>query len=136
MKVKLLIIVPMMPLAPTDQGKIEHFISRRAMDIDGLGPETVDQFYQEGLIRDVADLYTLKHRISSTWNVWEKIRREYNKGIEQSKEVPFERVLFALGIRFVGETVAKKVAKSFKSMDALADASLDDLIHVDEIGEK
>lgn len=66
MKVRLLIIVPMMPLAPTDQGKIEHFISRRAMNIDGLGPETVDQFYQEGLIRDVADLYTLKHRISST----------------------------------------------------------------------
>ena len=67
MKVKLLIIVPMMPLVPPQiKGKIEHFISRRAMNIDGLGPETVDQFYQEGLIRDVADLYTLKHRISST----------------------------------------------------------------------
>mgnify|MGYP000677182934 CR=1 FL=1 len=137
MKVKLLIIVPMMPLAPTDQGKIEHFISRRAMDIDGLGPETVDQFYQEGLIRDVADLYTLKTSdIINLERMGEKSAENIIKGIEQSKEVPFERVLFALGIRFVGETVAKKVAKSFKSMDALADASLDDLIHVDEIGEK
>ena len=122
---------------PQIKGKIEHFISRRAMDIDGLGPETVDQFYQEGLIRDVADLYTLKTSdIINLERMGEKSAENIIKGIEQSKEVPFERVLFALGIRFVGETVAKKVAKSFKSMDALADASLDDLIHVDEIGEK
>ena len=122
---------------PQIKGKIEHFISRRAMNIDGLGPETVDQFYQEGLIRDVADLYTLKTSdIINLERMGEKSAENIIKGIEQSKEVPFERVLFALGIRFVGETVAKKVAKSFKSMDALADASLDNLIHVDEIGEK
>lgn len=107
------------------------------MNIDGLGPETVDQFYQEGLIRDVADLYTLKTSdIINLERMGEKSAENIIKGIEQSKEVLFERVLFALGIRFVGETVAKKVAKSFKSMDALADASLDNLIHVDEIGEK
>ena len=107
------------------------------MNIEGLGPETVDQFYQEGLIHDIADLYKLKASdIINLERMGEKSAENIISGIEQSKNVPFERVLFALGIRFVGETVAKKVAKSFKSMDALADASLDNLIHVDESEKK
>ncbi len=122
---------------PQIKGRIEHFISRRAMNIDGLGPETVDLFYQEGLIHDVADLYTLKAEdISRLERLGEKSANNIIEGINRSKQVPYERVLFALGIRFVGETVAKKVAKAFRSIDALASATLDDLIHVDEIGER
>lgn len=122
---------------PQIKGKIEHFISRRAMNIEGLGPETVDQFYQEGMIHDVADLYALKAgEISRLERLGEKSAENIVKGIEASKQVPYERVLFALGIRFVGETVAKKVARAFRSIDALEAATLDDLIHVDEIGEK
>lgn len=122
---------------PQIKGKIEHFISRRAMNIEGLGPETVDQFYQEGLIHDVADLYTLrKEDICRLERMGDKSAENIIQGIRKSTEVPYERVLFALGIRFVGETVAKKVAKAFPSIDALAQATLDDLIHVDEIGEK
>lgn len=122
---------------PQIKGKIEHFISRRAMNIEGLGPETVDLFYQEGLIHDIADLYTLQTAdICRLERMGEKSAENIIQGIERSKEVPYERVLFALGIRFVGETVAKKVAKAFRSIEALASANLDDLIHVDEIGEK
>lgn len=122
---------------PQIKGKIEHFISRRAMNIEGLGPETVDQFYQEGLIHDVADLYTLrKEDICRLERMGDKSAENIIQGIRKSTEVPYERVLFALGIRFVGETVAKKVAKAFTSIDTLAQATLDDLIHVDEIGEK
>lgn len=122
---------------PQIKGKIEHFISRRAMNIEGLGPETVDQFYQEGMIHDVADLYTLRAKdICRLERLGEKSAENIIKGIESSKQVPYERVLFALGIRFVGETVAKKVAKAFRSIDALINATLDDLIQVDEIGEK
>lgn len=122
---------------PQIKGKIEHFISRRAMNIEGLGPETVDLFYQEGLIHDIADLYTLQTAdICRLERMGEKSAENIIQGIERSKEVPYERVLFALGIRFVGETVAKKVAKAFHSIEALASANLDDLIHVDEIGEK
>lgn len=120
---------------PQIKGRIEHFISRRAMNIEGLGPETVDLFYQEGLIHDVADLYDLKAAdISRLERLGEKSAENIISGIVRSKEVPYERVLFALGIRFVGETVAKKVARAFPSIDALAAATLDDLIHVDEIG--
>ena len=120
---------------PQIKGRIEHFISRRAMNIEGLGPETVDLFYQEGLIHDVADLYDLKAAdISRLERLGEKSAENIISGIARSREVPYERVLFALGIRFVGETVAKKVAKAFPSIDALAAATLDDLIHVDEIG--
>lgn len=120
---------------PQIKGRIEHFISRRAMNIEGLGPETVDLFYQEGLIHDVADLYDLKAAdISRLERLGEKSTENIISGIARSREVPYERVLFALGIRFVGETVAKKVAKAFPSIDALAAATLDDLIHVDEIG--
>jgi DNA ligase (NAD+) len=122
---------------PQIKGKIEHFISRRAMNIEGLGPETVDLFYQEGLIHDIADLYTLQTAdICRLERMGEKSAENIIQGIERTKEVPYERVLFALGIRFVGETVAKKVAKAFRSIEALASANLDDLIHVDEIGEK
>lgn len=122
---------------PQIKGKIEHFISRRAMNIEGLGPETIDLFYQEGLIHDIADLYTLQTAdICRLERMGEKSAENIIQGIERSKEVPYERVLFALGIRFVGETVAKKVAKAFRSIEALASANLDDLIHVDEIGEK
>lgn len=122
---------------PQIKGRIEHFISRKAMNIDGLGPETVDQFYQEGLIHDVADLYSLRaDEIIKLERMGEKSAENIIRSIERSREVPFERVLFALGIRFVGETVAKKVAKVFRSIDMLAQATLDDLIHVDEIGEK
>lgn len=122
---------------PQIKGKIEHFISRRAMNIEGLGPETVDQFYQEDLIHNVADLYSLSaDDICRLDRMGEKSADNIIQGIARSKEVPYERVLFALGIRFVGETVAKKVAKAFRSIDALAAANLDALIHVDEIGLK
>lgn len=122
---------------PQIKGKIEHFISRKAMNIDGLGPETVDQFYQEGLIKDVADLYELEAaQISTLERMGEKSAENIIHGIENSKNVPFERVLFALGIRFVGETVAKILARAFTNMEALEQATLDELIHVDEIGEK
>ena len=122
---------------PQIKGKIEHFISRRAMNIEGLGPETVDQFYQEGLIHDVADLYNLRAEdICRLERMGEKSAENIIQGIENSKQVPYERVLFALGIRFVGETVAKKLAKAFRSMDALMSATFDELIYVDEIGEK
>ena len=123
--------------APQIKGKIEHFISRRAMNIEGLGPETIDQFFQEGLVNTVADLYDLKESdIIALDRLGEKSAKNIIAGIEKSKQVPYERVLFALGIRFVGETVAKKVARAFKNIDDLAAASLDQLIHVDEIGEK
>lgn len=122
---------------PQIKGKIEHFISRKAMNIEGLGPETVDLFYQEGMIHNVADLYHLQATdICQLERMGEKSAENIIQGILRSKEVPFERVLFALGIRFVGETVAKKIAKAFRSIDALMSANLDDLIHVDEIGEK
>lgn len=122
---------------PQIKGKIEHFIARKAMNIDGLGPETVDQFYQEGLIHDSADLYALKAAdIVALDRMGEKSAENIVKSIEQSKSVPWPRVLFALGIRFVGETTAKLLAKAFPSIDDLASATLDDLIKVDEIGEK
>lgn len=122
---------------PQIKGKIEHFISRKAMNIDGLGPETVDMFYRLGLIKDTADLYRLTtDDIKNLDRMGEKSAENIIKGIEASKEVPFERVLFALGIRFVGETVAKKIAKSFNNIEELQDASLETLVNIDEIGEK
>lgn len=122
---------------PQIKGKIEHFISRRAMNIEGLGPETVDQFYQHGLIHNAADLYELtEDQLIGLERMGKKSAQNIIQGIEQSKQVPFERVLFALGIRFVGETVAKKLAKAMHSIDKLAAATLDELIQVDEIGGK
>ena len=122
---------------PQIKGKIEHFISRRAMNIDGLGPETVDLFYQQGLIRDVSDLYKLRvEDIRGLDRMGLKTAENIIKSIDASRGVPFERVLFALGIRFVGETVAKKLARSFTDIDALRRADMKSLIEVDEIGEK
>ena len=122
---------------PQIKGKIEHFVSRKAMNIDGLGSETIDQFYQEGLIHNIADLYSLKAPdIACLERMGKKSAVNIMEGIRASKEVPFERVLFALGIRFVGETTAKTLAKAFRSIDALASASLDDLMQVDEIGAR
>lgn len=122
---------------PQIKGKIEHFISRRAMNIEGLGPETVDQFYQHGLIHNAADLYELtEDQLIGLERMGKKSAQNIIQGIEQSKQVPFERVLFALGIRFVGETVAKKLAKAMHFIDKLAAATLDELIQLDEIGGK
>ena len=122
---------------PQIKGKIEHFISRKAMNIDGLGTETVDSFYSLGLIQNTADLYQLTiEKIKDLDGKGEKSAENIINGIEQSKKVPFERVIFALGIRFVGETVAKKIAKSFTNIDELINASKEELINIDEIGEK
>lgn len=122
---------------PQIKGKIEHFISRKAMNIDGLGPETVDMFYRLELIKDTADLYQLKaDDIKGLDRMGEKSAVNIINGIAASKEVPFERVLFALGIRFVGETVAKKIAKSFADIEELENADLEKLKNIDEIGEK
>ena len=122
---------------PQIKGKIEHFISRRAMNIDGLGPETVDMFYRLDLIKDAADLYHLTvDDIKDLDRMGQKSAENIVNGIAASRSVPFERILFALGIRFVGETVAKKIARSFKSIDEVEQASLETLMSVDEIGEK
>lgn len=122
---------------PQIKGKIEHFISRRAMNIDGLGPETVDMFYRLDLIKDAADLYRLTvDDIKDLDRMGQKSAENIVNGIAASRSVPFERVLFALGIRFVGETVAKKIARSFKSIDEVEQASLETLMSIDEIGEK
>ena len=119
------------------KGRIIHFISRRAMNIDGIGPETVDLLYKEDLIHNPADLYTLtKEQLSGLERMGDKTIENILQGVNESKQVPFARVLFALGIRFVGETVAKKLAMAFPSIQELSKASLDILTSVDEIGEK
>lgn len=118
-------------------GRIQHFITRKAMDIEGLGGETVALLFNNGLVTNYADLYELKkEQIIPLERMAEKSADNMIKGIAKSKEIPFERVLYALGIRYVGETVAKKLAKHYKSINAIASASLTDLILVDEIGEK
>ena len=118
-------------------GRIQHFISRKAMDIDGLGGETVALLVNEGLINNYSDLYELtKNQVIPLERMAEKSAENLIQGIEQSKNIPFERVLYALGIRYVGETVAKKLAKHYKSIDAIAVASQEELVNVDEIGVK
>ncbi|MDR6300331.1 NAD-dependent DNA ligase LigA [Mesonia maritima] len=118
-------------------GRIQHFISRKAMDIEGLGGETVALLVNEKLIENYADLYELKkEQILPLERMAEKSAENLINGIQQSKEIPFERVLFALGIRYVGETVAKKLAKHYKTIEAIENASQEDLENVDEIGEK
>ncbi|AUC81924.1 NAD-dependent DNA ligase LigA [Lacinutrix sp. Bg11-31] len=120
---------------PQVVGRIQHYISRKAMDIEGLGGETVALLVTEGLITNYADLYTLtKEQVMPLERMAEKSADNLINGIEASKQIPFERVLFGIGIRFVGETVAKKLAKQYKSIDALASASIEDLEKVDEIG--
>jgi DNA ligase (NAD+) len=118
-------------------GRIQHFISRKAMDIDGLGGETVALLFNAGLVKDYSDLYYLtKEQVIPLERMADKSAENLINGVENSKKIPFESVLYALGIRYVGETVAKKLAKHYKSMDAIANASLLDLMLVDEIGEK
>ena len=118
-------------------GRIQHYISRKAMDIDGLGAETVELLFKEGLIHNYADLYELKvEQIIPLERMAEKSAENMIAGIEKSKEIPFEKVLFALGIRFVGETVAKKLAKHFKSIENLMNATFEELVLVDEIGDR
>ncbi|WP_289062836.1 NAD-dependent DNA ligase LigA [uncultured Zobellia sp.] len=120
---------------PQITGRIQHFISRKAMDIEGLGSETVELLYKEGLINNYADLYTLtKEQILPLERMAEKSAENLVQGVAESVKIPFERVLFALGIRFVGETVAKKLARAYKNIDALMAASEESLIAVDEIG--
>ena len=118
-------------------GRIQHFISRKAMDIDGLGGETVALLFHNGLVKSYADLYDLKiEQILPLERMAQKSAENLINGIEKSKEIAFECVLYAIGIRFVGETVAKKLAKHYKNIEAIAQASLMDLILVDEIGDK
>lgn len=118
-------------------GRIQHYISRKAMDIEGLGGETVTLLFKNNLVHNYADLYELKvGDILHLERMAQKSAENLVNGVEKSKEIPFESVLFALGIRFVGETVAKKLAKHYKNIDALSQASLMDLILVDEIGER
>jgi DNA ligase (NAD+) len=136
---------------PQIKGKMEHFISRKAMNIEGLGSETVAGLYDKGLVKDIADIYDLKFEqlLGLEFSVGDEESGEVKKrslqeksvknlieGLETSKSVPFERVLFALGIRFVGETVAKKLVKHFKNIDALQNASREALLEADEVGEK
>jgi DNA ligase (NAD+) len=118
-------------------GRIQHYISRKAMDIEGMGSETVTLLFQEGLITNYADLYTLtKEQVMPLERMAEKSAENLVNGVAASVKIPFERVMFALGIRFVGETVAKKLAKAYKNIDAMMIASEEELIAVDEIGER
>jgi DNA ligase (NAD+) len=116
---------------------MEHFISRKAMNIDGLGGESIDQFFKAGLVNNVGDLYLLtKEELLPLERMAEKSADNIIKGIEKSKSISFPRVLYGLGIRYVGETVAKKLASHFETMEALMHASFEELIAVDEIGDR
>ena len=120
---------------PQIKGKMEHFVSRKAMNIDGLGSETINLLYQNGLLHNIADIYTLKvPDLIRLERLGTKSAYNIQEGAEKSKEIPFERVVFALGIRFVGETIAKKLAYAFKNIEALEQATYDELVAVDEIG--
>ena len=122
---------------PQQKGKIEHFVSRKAMNIDGLGEETIAMLYDRGLVHDIADLYTLTvGKLARLDRFGEKSAQNIVDAVSKSTEVPFERVLFALGIRYVGETVAKKLASAFGSIQALSTANIEQLTAVDEIGER
>ena len=121
---------------PQIKGRIEHFISRKAMNIDSLGPETVDDYYQRGLIHDVADLYLLTVQDICGANTGRiKSAQKVVDGVRKTLSVPFERVVFAIGIRFVGETTAKLIARHFKTMEALRHATLEELMSVDGVGQ-
>ncbi len=122
---------------PQIVGKIQHFISRKAMNIDGLGDETIESFYQKGLVKHISDLYTLKDNAEELKNIdrfGERSIENMLKGIELSKQMPFEKVLFGLGIRYVGETVARKLAIGTKNIDRLMEATAEELTVIDEIG--
>ena len=118
-------------------GRIEHFVKRKAMDIEGLGGETIELLWQNGMLRDIADIYHLDPvQLASLPRLGEKSAANILEGVRRSKEVPFERVLFALGIRFVGETTAKYIATHFLSLDAIARASAEELAEAEEVGDK
>ena len=122
---------------PQITGKIQHFISRKAMDIEGLGEETVEQLFRAGIIHTYADLYEVTvEKLLPLERMAQKSAENIVKGIQKSKEIPFERVLFALGIRYVGETVAKKLVRHYKSIEALENATIEQLVEVDEIGNQ
>ena len=122
---------------PQIKGKMEHFVSRKAMNIDGLGSETIHLLFENGLLKDIADIYELKVAdLARLERLGNKSAQNIKTSCEKSKEVPFERVVFALGIRFVGETVAKKLALAFKNIETLENATYDELIAVDEIGDR
>jgi DNA ligase (NAD+) len=122
---------------PQIKGKMQHFISRKAMNIDGLGEETIDLLYEQGLAKNISDLYELTYeQLIALDTFQEKKSKNIIDGLIASKQIPFERVLYAIGIRYVGETVAKKLAKHFKSIDAIKNAALEELIAADEIGDK
>jgi DNA ligase (NAD+) len=122
---------------PQAKGRIEHFISRKALNIDGLGSETIELLYSKELIKNVSDLYVLNFdQLITLERMAEKSANNLLKSIENSKLIPFERVLFGLGIRYVGETVAKKLARQFKNIDEIIKASYEELIETEEIGEK
>ncbi len=122
---------------PQIKGKMEHFVSRKGMNIDGLGSETINLLYQNDLLRNIADIYDLKITdLTRLERLGTKSAYNIQTGCEKSKEIPFERVVFALGIRFVGETIAKKLAFAFKNIEALEKATFEELIAVDEIGER
>ena len=121
--------------APQIKGKIEHFVSRKAMNIDSLGGETIEQLYNEKLIHNIADIYELKkEQLLPLERMAEKSVNNLLEGIEASKQIPFERVLYGIGIRHVGETTAKKVARKVKNIDALVNATEEDLVNIDEVG--
>ena len=120
---------------PQIKGKIEHFVSRKAMNIDGLGEETIDLFYQKGLLKNIADIYDLKlEYIAAQERLGEKSAQNILDGIEASKKVPWSRVLFALGIRMVGETTAKKIAKKYNTIDSLQWATAEQLCAIEDVG--
>lgn len=120
---------------PQLKGRIEHFISRKAMNIDSLGPETIAEYYRRGIVRDIADLYEIRRdQISGAHGQKDKSASKILQGIQESTKVPFERVLYALGIRFVGEIAVKSLARNFKSMERLSQASLEELLQVNGIG--
>ena len=120
---------------PQIKGRIEHFVARKAMNIIGLGPELIEDYYRQGLIHNVADLYDIDVQQINGDGSRTKSAQNIVNAIEKSKEVPFERVVFALGIRFVGETSARLLARHFKTMDALMNAGMDELQEVEGIGE-
>ena len=118
-------------------GKIIHYVSRKALDIENLGSETIEQLYREGLIKTIADFYTLKkEQLLPLERMAEKSAQNIIDAIEKSKQIPFEKVLYGLGIKHIGETIAKKLVKNFSSIDELGNASLEELIQVKDIGEK
>ena len=122
---------------PQIKGKLEHFVSRKAMNVDGLGKETIDLLYQNGLVRNISDFYKLKLTdLAYLERLGEKSGKNILEGLSKSKEVPFERLLFALGIRYVGETVAKKLANTLHNIDNIQNSTIEELTNIDEIGER